>query len=143
MAETAAWLNFHTVALLCLSLALGAGVFFTFAATPVLFRRLGREQAGDVVGLLFPGYFRLLAGLNAVAALLLYYRAEGLALGLLALAFLFQDLVLRPAIERHRPGRRAGELAATRAFRRLHAASAVLNLVALAAMTGLFFLLAV
>lgn len=143
MPETAVWLNFHTVALLCLALALGGGVFFTFAITPVLFRRLGREQAGDIVGLLFPGYFKALAGLNAVAAVLLFYRTEAWVLGGVALAFLFQDLLLRPAIERARPGRRAGEAAATRRFRRLHALSAVLNLAALLTMLGLFFLLAV
>lgn len=43
-----------------LSVAFWAGgiALFTFILTPMLFKALSRDQAGQIVGILFPGYFR-------------------------------------------------------------------------------------
>lgn len=47
------------VYLLCLALWLGGIVFFSFFTAPVVFKRLGREQAGELVGAIFPRYYKL------------------------------------------------------------------------------------
>jgi hypothetical protein len=50
---------------------LGGAALFTLVLTPTLFRSLNRDQAGAIVGALFPGYFRwgLVCGLLALASL--------------------------------------------------------------------------
>lgn len=50
---------------------LGGASLFTFVLTPSLFRSLNRDQAGTMVGCLFPGYFRwgLACGVIALGAL--------------------------------------------------------------------------
>lgn len=55
----------------------GGAALFTFLLTPALFTSYDRDQAGAIVGVLFPGYFRwgLACGAVALACLLL---AEGL-----------------------------------------------------------------
>lgn len=52
---------------------LGGAALFTLVLTPTLFRVLNRDQAGAIVGYLFPGYFRwgLACGAIALAALVL------------------------------------------------------------------------
>ncbi|NTW65040.1 MAG: DUF4149 domain-containing protein, partial [Nitrospirae bacterium] len=35
----------------------GGMALFTFIVTPAIFRSYGRDQAGEIVGRLFPGYF--------------------------------------------------------------------------------------
>ncbi len=52
---------------LALSLWVGGGVLFTFVLTPILFRNLGRDEAGRIVGLLFPAYFPWNLVLSTVA----------------------------------------------------------------------------
>ncbi len=49
----------------------GGASLFTFVLTPILFRSLNRDQAGAIVGYLFPGYFRwgLACGVIALVAL--------------------------------------------------------------------------
>lgn len=49
----------------------GGASLFTLVLTPILFRSLNRDQAGAIVGYLFPGYFRwgLACGVIALAAL--------------------------------------------------------------------------
>jgi hypothetical protein len=48
----------------------GGITLFTFILTPVLFKSLSRDQAGQIVGILFPGYFRwgLACGVIALAS---------------------------------------------------------------------------
>lgn len=57
---------------LALSLWIGGIGIFTFVLTPTLFRSLDRDDAGRIVGLLFPGYFRwgLACGVVALIAVL-------------------------------------------------------------------------
>jgi hypothetical protein len=42
---------------LLLSLWTGGIAIFTFIVTPAIFRSYGRDQAGEIVGRLFPGDF--------------------------------------------------------------------------------------
>lgn len=48
----------------------GGTLVFTLFVTPVLFRSLGKDQAGHVVGVLFPPYFHLLFVFTLVSLLL-------------------------------------------------------------------------
>lgn len=52
---------------LTLSLWVGGNAIFTFLVTPILFRSLGRDEAGRIVGLYFPAYFTYNFVLAAVA----------------------------------------------------------------------------
>lgn len=49
----------------------GGVALFTFVLTPILFKALPRDLAGNIVGVLFPGYFRWGAGGGGVALLCL------------------------------------------------------------------------
>ena len=54
---------------LALSCWLGGATLFTFVLTPTLFAAYSRDLAGNIVGLLFPGYFRWGLACGAVALL--------------------------------------------------------------------------
>jgi hypothetical protein len=54
---------------LAVSCWLGGAALFTFLLTPKLFAAYSRDLAGDIVGLLFPGYFRWGLACGAVALL--------------------------------------------------------------------------
>jgi uncharacterized membrane protein len=43
---------------LAVSLWVGGAALFTFILTPAIFRGYSRDEAGRIVGVLFPGYFR-------------------------------------------------------------------------------------
>jgi len=47
---------------LVLALWVGGISIFTFIVTPAIFRSYGRDQAGEIVGKLFPGYFQIYPG---------------------------------------------------------------------------------
>jgi hypothetical protein len=53
--------------LLTLGYGVGAIVFFSFVVAPTVFTVLGREQAGDVVAVIFPRYYQLGIGAAAIA----------------------------------------------------------------------------
>jgi len=96
------------VHLLALAAWLGETIFFGAIVAPALFGGLGREQAGAVVALLFPGYYALgyVSGtLLVVTALALWRRARpagglwlvaALVAGLSLAACLFAGLVVLP-----------------------------------------------
>ena len=54
---------------LAVSCWLGGATLFTFLLTPMLFAGYSRDLAGNIVGLLFPGYFRWGLACGAVALL--------------------------------------------------------------------------
>ena len=54
---------------LAVSCWLGGAALFTFILTPKLFAAYSRDLAGNIVGLLFPGYFRWGLACGAVALL--------------------------------------------------------------------------
>jgi uncharacterized membrane protein len=129
---------------LTLSLWVGGMAIFTFIVTPAIFRSYGRDQAGEIVGRLFPGYFTYVLALSALALLLFFLlgadrtaRAYRLSLILLVVAVLANTFVtfkLYPSAMRVKQQvasfeRDAPDAAARREFRKLHAMSAALNLI--------------
>jgi uncharacterized membrane protein len=126
-----------------LSLWVGGIAIFTFIVTPAVFRSYGRDVAGEIVGRLFPGYFAYLLVLSVAALLLfLFQRSAATAvlfrvcLALLVTAVLVNAYVkfrLHPEAARIKQEiasfeQEAADAPARKAFRRLHAVSAVLNL---------------
>ncbi|MBA4373751.1 MAG: DUF4149 domain-containing protein [Thermodesulfovibrio sp.] len=133
--------------ILILGLWTGGVFIFTFVVTPVIFRTYGRDRAGEIVGSLFPTYFIFTIVIAALALLLLFAAqpvltpaAFKVSLGLTVLALCISLYVrggLYPQIQEVKQAVRSFETTAAddpmRAkFGRLHAVSAVLNLVFLA-----------
>jgi len=132
---------------LILSLWVGGIAAFTFVVTPVIFRSFGRDMAGRIVGELFPGYFLYNLGL-AVLALLLFFVIAGdrattayrLSLFLLIAALfinLFIVFKLHPDTVKVKQAVSSFESESPdspmrKRFSKLHAVSAVLNLLLLA-----------
>ena len=138
------WFSFYN---LILALWVGGIAIFTFVVTPVIFKSYGRDTAGAIVGKLFPGYFLYNLVLAALAMVLFFMLAgdrstfvHRLSLFLLTAALLInvfitfklhsdtvrvkQEVV---SFERESPGSPA-----RKKFTKLHAVSAVLNLLLLA-----------
>jgi hypothetical protein len=139
-------------ALYRLSVAFWAGgvAIFTFVLTPALFRSLTRDQAGQIVGLLFPGYFRwgLVCGIVALACRIVM-RNNGVAtviiVVMLAIAS-FQSFYIEPkaaALKREIPSFETTpkDHPLRREFSRLHGVSAVCNLIVLGGGVTLIVLL--
>ena len=131
---------------LVLALWVGGTAIFTFIVTPAIFRSFGRDQAGEIVGKLFPGYFTYTLVLTLLALFLfLLTTRDGslpdykLSLSLLILSVAVSLLVafwVHPttvevkktiaSFERESP-----DSPARKRFARLHALSASLNLLLL------------
>ena len=141
---------------LALALWIGGMAIYTFLITPAIFRSYGRDEAGRIVGTLFPGYFlyKLMLSLLALAFFLPLYaagffagarRSFSFALLLLAIGlnavhrFLLYPVILRVKKEVRSFESDAGS-AHRRKFMKLHAASMVLNMLVLATGTALFVL---
>jgi hypothetical protein len=50
---------FNFIYLLSLVCWLGSIIFFSFFVAPVVFKTLDREKAGEIVGIIFPRYYKL------------------------------------------------------------------------------------
>jgi len=138
------WYSLYT---LVLALWVGGIAAFTFIVTPVIFRSFGRDLAGKVVGELFPGYFLYNLILAGLALLLFFVTASDpsktpyrLSLILLIAALVINIFIvfkLHPdavkvknavtSFERESP-----DSPMRKRFAKLHAVSAVLNLLLLA-----------
>lgn len=87
---------------LAVSCWLGGASLFTFLLTPMLFRAYSRDMAGNIVGLLFPGYFRwgLVCGIVALLCQLInrgrYALASILIIGAMLLLTTLQAYVVEP-----------------------------------------------
>jgi uncharacterized membrane protein len=131
------------------SLALWTGgmALFTFIVTPAIFRSFERDQAGEIVGKLFPGYFTYLLALSALALVLFFllgadqatrsFRASLflLVVGVIINAYVLFSLHPRTVEVKQRVAsfeRSAPDSPARKEFKKLHAVSAVLNLALLA-----------
>jgi hypothetical protein len=128
---------------LALAFWVGGVALFTFVLTPILFKTQPRDLAGKIVGVLFPGYFRwgLACGAIALVCLLLQRGRHFLpALALLVLmlaATSYQALVIEPKAAALKE--QIGSFETTskedplrKEFSRLHAVSAVCNIVVFA-----------
>jgi MFS family permease len=133
--------------LLLLGIWTGGIFMFTFVVTPVIFKSFDRDLAGSIVGRLFPGYFFFTLVAAALAAALLFFawsartgtafRASA-ALAVIALLIaLYANFSLYPRIQGVKQEiasfeRVPADHPSRQTFRKLHAQSAVLNLVLLA-----------
>lgn len=87
---------------LAVSCWLGGAALFTFVLTPALFQSFNRDLAGNVVGVLFPGYFRwgLACGVLALAALSLaplrHRTASAIIIAVMLAITSAQALVIEP-----------------------------------------------
>jgi uncharacterized membrane protein len=130
-----------------LALWTGGMALFTFIVTPAIFRSYGRDQAGEIVGKLFPGYFLYLLVLSALALVLFFLlgaeqtsRSFRASLFLIVVAVIINAYVLfslHPKAVQIKQQvvsfeKAAPDSPARREFRRLHGISAVLNLALLA-----------
>lgn len=129
--------------LLTLALWTGGMAMFTFIVTPAIFRSYGRDQAGEIVGRLFPGYFVFCLVVSALALALVFLvgtdrtaRAFRVSLFLLAAAVVINAGILfslhprAVALKRQVATfeRSAPDTPERKEFRRLHGISAALNL---------------
>ncbi len=136
----------RAVYLLALACWVGSIVFFSFVGAPSIFKALSREQAGDVVGVIFPKYYAMgtACGLLALACLLILSRGAKipwLGAGLLIMmlgANIYAHAVVQPQVRALKAEIRNAEARAevvepARArFGRLHGFSMILNVVVLA-----------
>ena len=116
--------------LLIAAFVFGAMLFFSAVVTPTLFRRLGREAAGEALRHLFPAYYTVLGCASALAAILYavdvsFASLNANLLAAVAAGFFIARFVLLPRINAVRPA--PGGTSAE--FRRLHRLSVVINLV--------------
>ena len=140
-------LTWFSVYNLILSLWVGGMAIFTFIVAPAIFRSFGRDTASAIVDKLFPGYFLYTLILAALAFITFftvagdqYKPAARLSFALLLIALVINAYVafkLHPdAIKVKRQiisfERESPDTPARKKFTRLHAASAVLNLLVLA-----------
>jgi hypothetical protein len=128
---------------LALTFWVGGVALFTFVLTPILFKTQPRDLAGKIVGVLFPGYFRwgLACGTVALICVLLLRGRNFLPTLILIIVMLamttLQAFVLEPKAAALKE--QIGSFATTakdtplrQEFSRLHAFSAVCNLVVFA-----------
>ncbi|MBC8283571.1 MAG: DUF4149 domain-containing protein [Nitrospinae bacterium] len=66
---------FNFIYLLSLVCWIGSIVFFSFFVAPVVFKTLDREKAGEIVGIVFPRYYKL--GYICGALILLSFLVAG------------------------------------------------------------------
>ena len=87
---------------LAISCWLGGMTLFTFVLTPTLFASYSRDIAGNIVGILFPGYFRFSLVCGAVALLCQLIRRGRFAaaslciIGVMLLLTAVQAYVIEP-----------------------------------------------
>ena len=138
------WFSFYS---LILALWVGGMAIFTFIVTPVIFKSYPRDQAGEIVGILFPGYFLYNLVLAALVLVLFFivandqsklaYRLSLVCTVTALLINLFIVFKLHPDTVRVKQQvtsfeRESPDSPARKQFRKLHGVSAVLNLVLLA-----------
>ncbi len=145
------------VHLLSVVIWVGSIMFFSFCAAPAIFKALPREKAGEVVGVIFPKYWLVgyLCGIVATMSLILIAAYGG---GFPPLRFIL--LVLMTALGFYSGlvvGRKAREIKADikaaiddkererlrGRFKKVHAKSAVINMVTLATGIVIVYLIAV
>ncbi len=128
---------------------LGGIIFFSFVAAPAIFRKLERATAGEVVGVIFPGYYMMGYICGGTAMLTLFLGAQEVStgkwvsLGIMLFCTVIARTVINPKakvlkekMKESTAGKEKAELEAT--FKKYHRISVRLNVVVLVA--GLYLL---
>lgn len=124
---------------LAIAFWVGGVAIFSFVLTPIIFRSYNRDMAGEIVGRLFPAYFRwgLACGVVALLALIAARGRQSLVPAVLLVFMLsvtlFQTLYVEPKAAELKREIRSFETTPKdhplrREFSRLHGISAVCNL---------------
>ena len=124
---------------LALALWVGGAALFTFILTPALFKSFDRDTAGNIVGVLFPGYFRwgLVLGAITLFCLLLVRGWQWVTSAIIVVIMLLmtsvQAFVIEPqaaAIKKEIPSfvTTPADHPLRQKFKKLHGISAVGNL---------------
>ena len=93
---------FNFIYLLSLVVWIGSIVFFSFFVAPVVFKTLEREKAGELVGIIFPRYYKVgyvCGTLIFLSFLILGEEEMGLkwcAWGIMGLASILAGVVVNP-----------------------------------------------
>ena len=137
--------------LLSLVMWLGAIIFFSFFTAPVVFKMLEREQAGDLIGAIFPRYYKLqyvcgglmLVSLGMVQGVGL--NPHWIFLGIMLVCALYAGQVINPEARKIKEQLRAGEgneEALKERFKSMHSFSVKLNSAVLIMGFGLLWITA-
>ncbi len=102
------------------------GAFFSFFVAPTLFKTLPKSEAGKVVEKIFPIYFALCLGLDALSLLAVFKANVGFILILILILTITLNavqlyVILPESREKKRSGDREG-------FKRVHTISVFMNL---------------
>lgn len=126
----------QAASLLLLGIVLGTMLFFAAVVTPSLFRLLPIEAARPLLRGLFPDYYLWCGAVSAVAAMLLFLPPTqvlpAILVGLVSAGFFLARRELIPRMDMMR------EQADEDGFKRLHAASMVLNTAQMAVLFAVF-----
>jgi len=133
----------HALYRLSVALWLGGVGLFTFVLTPILFKTQPRDVAGNIVGVLFPGYFRYGLACGGVAlACLLLQRGRHFVPALVLLLLMLGATALQAFVIEPRAASLKQKIVSFEStpkddplrqqFSRLHGISAVCNLVVFA-----------
>ena len=139
-------LVFNFIYLLSLVCWRGSIIFFSIFVAPVVFKTLDREKAGEIVGIIFPRYYKL--GYVCGALILLSFLMTGevglkwCAWGIMVLGSGFAGLVINPKAkiikEQLKSLPEDEKLTLEAKFKTLHSLSVKLN--ALVLFSGLWLL---
>jgi len=125
---------------LAIAFWVGGASLFTFILTPVIFKTYNRDTAGEIVGALFPGYFKwgLICGVIALAAVVMPSTVKHKAVAAVIIAIMLaitsvQAFVIEPkaaALKKEIPSfeTTSKDDPLRVQFRKLHGVSAVSNL---------------
>ena len=131
-----------TVFLVAMGVWLGGVVFFSFFTAPVIFERLSRDQAADLISVLFPRYYNLGYACGSLMVLAgawpVYLNPTGNTVGVEVLAMaalavsLYAGRVVMPRVRRRRHEAASsagtpGHADARDAYGRAHQLSVALN----------------
>ena len=126
----------HFIHLLSLVIWLGSIIFFSFFAAPAVFRLLDRQQAGEVVGAIFPKYYGIGYICSVIAAGTLMMSPRGMEgpplifLTVMAACTFYAGLVVNPqarALKQQMQEQPENREALETQFRSLHGWSVGLN----------------
>ena len=139
-------LVFNFIYLLSLVCWLGAIIFFSFFVAPAVFKALDREKAGELIGIIFPRYYKL--GYVCGALILCSFMMIGevglkwCAWGIMILGSGIAGLVINPKAKKIKEQLKSSSendiLSLEAKFKTLHSLSVKLN--ALVLFSGLWLL---
>ncbi len=101
------------------------GSFFSFVVAPILFKTLPKEQAGKVVERVFPLYFGLCLGLDALSLLAVFKANVGFILILILILTITLNAIQLYVII---PESREKKKTDYKGFLKLHKISVILNM---------------